>query len=145
MPTIDVANVRLMADYVPDESIDIHRKSLMLQLEDSGELHRYADNRREERGHEPWTSFESDGWYILYAIINPFSTLRPFVSIVYFTDYPTDDIECGVYYDIPLSKTQQLELFDILNQQCKELHGKTIFELLVGCMENDLIDEREEA
>ena len=93
-----------------------------------------ADRIRLAKGYKPMhpidgENVDNDGWYNFYIGINSF-TDNHMDSCINFVVVNSDSEDNEDMYSIDLNESEQKIVYDILNRQCQQYHGKNCAELL---------------
>lgn len=104
-------------------------------LEETPELNKAADATRMELGFLPMFNpgpngeYDDNGWYTFYIGINGFSDTMVNSCIEYIVEGGlSEDVDSMGTID--LTEEEQIKIYNVLNEQCVRLFGKTCEDLL---------------
>lgn len=108
-------------------------------LESTFPLDKAADAMRVGAGYLPMLpdklsndeeiEYDDEGWYNFYIGLNGWSNSRVDNSIMAVVQSPNADDDEHMYY-IDLTEAEQMEIFKVIDEQLRELHGTSCLELL---------------
>ena len=119
----DQANTDFPIVY-PTVTFDLEPTSALLEL---------ADKVREKKGYDPLFSgedFDENGYYDVFQLgLNGMSRTHVDSSIIFMV-VDHDAADDGETYQISLSESEQEDIYNALDAQCKQIYGMTCEELL---------------
>lgn len=104
-------------------------------LHDTDVLYAIADSMRKELGYLPMCQhgdgepYDPIGWYNFYIGINDYTKTKV-DSCIFFTVGSEGVADDGHGYDIDLTEEEQVEIYKVLDEQCREHIGKSCEDLL---------------
>lgn len=104
-------------------------------LHDTDVLYAIADSMRKELGflpmyqHGDGEPYDPIGWYNFYIGINDYTKTKV-DSCIFFTVDSNGVADDGHGYNIDLTEEEQVEIYKVLDEQCREHIGKSCEDLL---------------